>query len=93
VHKRGLGGRGDGPYAAGGSGIEIVRPPRAETAEEVADQILEAARYISTERLGTTDDCGFAPFGDDTSTARETAFAKIRSRVQRTERASRQLGV
>ena len=27
--------------------------------------------------LGTTDDCGFSPFGDDTSTSRDTAFAKI----------------
>jgi 5-methyltetrahydropteroyltriglutamate--homocysteine methyltransferase len=67
--------------------------PRVETPEEVAEQILEAARYIPTDRLGTTDDCGFAPFGDDTSTARETAFAKIRSRVLGTEQASRQLGL
>src|ERR1700683_5165358 len=26
---------------------------------------------------GTTDDCGFSPFCDDTSTTRDTAFAKI----------------
>ncbi len=42
---------------------------------------------------GTTDDCGFAPFADDTSTARETAFAKIRARVEGTGLASRVLGV
>ena len=33
------------------------------------------------------------PFGDDVSTARETAFAKIRARVTGTELASRELGV
>ena len=32
-------------------------------------------------QLGTTDDCGFAPFSDDTSTTRDAAFAKIRARV------------
>ena len=37
------------------------------------------------DRLGTTDDCGFSPFGDDTSTSRDTAFAKIRARVEGTE--------
>jgi len=39
------------------------------------------ARYIPLEQLGTIDDCGFAPFSDDTSTTRDTAFAKIRARV------------
>jgi len=67
--------------------------PRVETSEEVRDRILEAAEYIPATRLGTTDDCGFSPFGDDTSTARETAFAKIRARVLGTELATRQLGV
>jgi 5-methyltetrahydropteroyltriglutamate--homocysteine methyltransferase len=67
--------------------------PRAETAEEVRDRVLEAAEYIPLARLGTTDDCGFSPFGDDTSTARDTAFAKIRSRVLGTELAAKQLGM
>ena len=44
------------------------------------------------DQLGTTDDCGFAPFADDTSTARATAFAKIRARVEGTQLASAQLG-
>ncbi|HEB77330.1 MAG TPA: 5-methyltetrahydropteroyltriglutamate--homocysteine methyltransferase, partial [Methylothermaceae bacterium] len=39
-------------------------------------------------QLGTTDDCGFSPFEDDTSTGRDTAFAKIRSRVLGTRLAS-----
>jgi 5-methyltetrahydropteroyltriglutamate--homocysteine methyltransferase len=54
--------------------------------------VLEAAEYIPVAQLGTTDDCGFSPFGDDTSTARETAFEKIRARVLGTELASRELG-
>ena len=43
---------------------------------------------ISVAQLGTTDDCGFAPFSDDTSTSRDTAFAKIRARVSRDSRRS-----
>ena len=44
-------------------------------------------------QLGTTDDCGFAPFSDDTSTSREKAFAKIRTRVEGTAMAAKKLGV
>jgi len=55
--------------------------------------VLEAAEHIPAARLGTTDDCGFSPFGDDTSTARETAFAKIRSRVAGTALAADALGL
>lgn len=40
------------------------------------------------DQLGTTDDCGFAPFSDDRSTSRSTAFAKIRARVIGTEMAA-----
>jgi 5-methyltetrahydropteroyltriglutamate--homocysteine methyltransferase len=74
--------------------IGVIDPidPRIETAQEVCDRVLEAARYIEVARLGSTDDCGFAPFGDDTSTTRETAFAKIRARVDGTRMASEQLG-
>ena len=66
---------------------------RVETPEEVRDRILEAAEILGPERIGSTDDCGFSPFGDDLSTARDTAFAKIRARVEGTELASRQLGL
>jgi 5-methyltetrahydropteroyltriglutamate--homocysteine methyltransferase len=55
--------------------------------------VLEAARYIPLGQLGTTDDCGFAPFCDDTSTTREIAFAKIRARVQGTAMAAQALEV
>jgi 5-methyltetrahydropteroyltriglutamate--homocysteine methyltransferase len=63
--------------------VGVVAPidPHIDTPEEVRDRVLEAARYIPIEQLGTTDDCGFSPFCDDTSTSRETAFAKIRARV------------
>ena len=67
--------------------------PRVETPEEVRDQVLEAAKYLPLAQLGTTDDCGFSPFGDDTSTARETAFEKIRVRVAGTALAAKVLGV
>ena len=74
--------------------VGVVSPisGRIETPEEVRDRILEAARYIPIEQLGTTDDCGFAPFCDDQSTSRETAFAKIKSRVQGTALAAAELG-
>jgi 5-methyltetrahydropteroyltriglutamate--homocysteine methyltransferase len=75
--------------------VGVVAPidPRIETPEEVRDRVLEASEYIPIEQLGTTDDCGFSPFCDDTSTTREKAFAKIRARVLGTELAAEALGV
>jgi 5-methyltetrahydropteroyltriglutamate--homocysteine methyltransferase len=67
--------------------------PRVETPQQVRDRVLEAAEFIPVESLGTTDDCGFSPFADDTSTSRETVFAKIRSRVEGTALASTVLRV
>jgi 5-methyltetrahydropteroyltriglutamate--homocysteine methyltransferase len=63
--------------------VGVISPidPRIESAEEVRDRTLQAAEYIPVEQLGTADDCGFSPFSDDTSTSRDTAFAKIRARV------------
>jgi 5-methyltetrahydropteroyltriglutamate--homocysteine methyltransferase len=52
-----------------------------ESAETVRDRILLAAKYIPIDQLGTTDDCGFSPFTDDLSTSRDTAFAKIKARI------------
>ena len=71
----------------------VVSPinPRIETPQEIRDQILEAAEYIPVEQLGSTDDCGFSPFSDDTSTSRDTAFAKIRARVLGTALAVEQI--
>jgi 5-methyltetrahydropteroyltriglutamate--homocysteine methyltransferase len=75
--------------------VGVVAPidPHIETPEEVRDRVLEAAKYIPVEQLGTTDDCGFSPFCDDTSTTREKAFAKIRVRVLGTALAAEALGV
>jgi 5-methyltetrahydropteroyltriglutamate--homocysteine methyltransferase len=74
--------------------VGVIAPidPRIETPEEVRDRILEAAKYIPIEQLGTCDDCGFSPFCDDTTTSRETAFEKIRARVLGTQMASEILG-
>jgi 5-methyltetrahydropteroyltriglutamate--homocysteine methyltransferase len=74
--------------------VGVVSPidPHLDTPEEVRDRVLEAAKYIPLEQLGTTDDCGFSPFSDDTSTTRETAFAKIRARVEGTHLAENILG-
>jgi methionine synthase II (cobalamin-independent) len=74
--------------------IGVVSPidPRVEAPEEIRDRILEAIKYIPIEQLGTTDDCGFSPFCDDTSTSRETAFKKIRTRVLGTALAAQIIG-
>jgi 5-methyltetrahydropteroyltriglutamate--homocysteine methyltransferase len=73
--------------------VGVVAPidPRVETPAEVRDRTLEAAEYVPADQLGTTDDCGFSPFCDDTSTTRDTAFEKIRARVLGTAMAARQL--
>ncbi len=75
--------------------VGVVSPidPRIDTDEEVRDRVLEAAEYIPLEQLGTTDDCGFSPFSDDTSTSRDVAFAKIRARVAGTALAENILGI
>jgi 5-methyltetrahydropteroyltriglutamate--homocysteine methyltransferase len=74
--------------------VGVIDPidERVETPEEVRDRVVEAAEFIPLDQLGTTDDCGFSPFGDDTATARDTAFAKISARVEGTALAARQLG-
>jgi 5-methyltetrahydropteroyltriglutamate--homocysteine methyltransferase len=74
--------------------VGVIDPlnERVETPEEVRDRVVEAAEFVPLDQLGTTDDCGFSPFGDDTATARDTAFAKISARVEGTALAARQLG-
>src|SRR5580704_14126314 len=74
--------------------IGVIDPidPVVETASQVRDRVLEAASFLPLQQLGTTDDCGFAPFADDISTGRDTAFRKIQARVEGTELASRVLG-
>ncbi|MDD5275109.1 MAG: cobalamin-independent methionine synthase II family protein [Methylovulum sp.] len=72
-------------------GVIDVLNPGVEEPELVRDRILRAAEYIPVHQLGTTDDCGFSPFEDDTSTGRDTAFAKIKARVIGTELAAKAL--
>ena len=74
--------------------VGVIDPldPGIETPDRVSERVLEAARYIDPSHLGTTDDCGFSPFGDDASTSRDTAFAKIQARIDGTAMASSVLG-
>jgi len=72
-------------------GVTDVLNPRVETPEEICNTILEASEKIPVQQLGTTDDCGFSPFADDVSTSRDTAFAKIKARVEGTKLAEQKL--
>ena len=74
-------------------GVTDPIDPRVETPEQVRDRVLAAARHLPADRLGTCDDCGFAPFADDTSTSRDIAFAKITARVEGTRLAAAHLGL
>ena len=81
------------PAAGASSSASPTRSTRASRRRRrSATAILEAAKFIDPPHLGTTDDCGFSPFGDDTSTSRDTAFAKIRARVEGNAAASKELG-
>ncbi|MBV8630316.1 MAG: 5-methyltetrahydropteroyltriglutamate--homocysteine methyltransferase [Silvibacterium sp.] len=62
-----------------------------ETPEEICESVVEIASYLPAGQFGTTDDCGFSPFCDNSTTTRDTAFAKIRSRVIGTALASQKL--
>ncbi len=75
--------------------IGVIDPinPEIETPQLVRERILRAAEHIPLDQLGTTDDCGFSPFADDLSTARDLAFAKIAVRVEGTAVASDELGI
>jgi 5-methyltetrahydropteroyltriglutamate--homocysteine methyltransferase len=85
------------PFAAGSRRIfvGVIDPISSpiETPDQVKQRVLQAAQYISPDHLGTTDDCGFSPFSDDVSTTRDTAFAKIRARVEGTSLAEQALGL
>lgn len=73
--------------------VGVIDPisPIVETPEQVCERAMMAAQFVPASQLGTTDDCGFSPFADDTSTSREIAFAKIRARVAGTQMASQRL--
>lgn len=73
--------------------VGVIDPtnPQVETARQVCERVLLAAAYVPRHRLGTTDDAGFAPFFDDVSVSRATAFAKVGARVEGTRMAARLL--
>ncbi len=82
--------------------VGVINPqnPRVESAQEVCDELVAAAKHIPTERLGATDDCGFSPFSIDEKPlhgsadyARDIAFQKISNRVQGTKMAAEKLGI
>lgn len=82
--------------------IGVINPlsPEVETAEEVRDRLLAAAKHIPKERLGATDDCGFSPFSRDLKPqhgspdfARDIAMQKITNRVKGAQMASEELGI
>jgi methionine synthase II (cobalamin-independent) len=81
--------------------IGVINPlsPTVETAEEVRDQLVAAAKYIPVERLGATDDCGFSPFSRDEKPqhgspdfARDIAMKKIAARIEGARLAGEELG-
>ncbi|KAG0129501.1 hypothetical protein HOY82DRAFT_505666 [Tuber indicum] len=82
--------------------IGVVNPlhPSVETAEEVCDALVTAARYIPKHRLGATDDCGFSPFSNDVKpkhggpdVARDLAFKKMKARCDGAKMANLRLGI
>jgi methionine synthase II (cobalamin-independent) len=82
--------------------IGVINPqnPRVESPQEVANDLILAAKYIPKDQLGSTDDCGFSPFSLDVKPlhgspdyARDVAFQKIKSRIEGTKIASETLGV
>ncbi len=80
----------------------VINPlsPEVETAEQVRDDLLLAAKHIPKERLGATDDCGFSPFSRDVKPAhgspdfaRDIAMQKITARLEGVRMASEELGI
>jgi len=82
--------------------IGVTNPldPKVETPEQIAEDLMEASRYIAKDQLGATDDCGFSPFSIDQKPkhgspdfAREVAMKKIKARVEGAKMASEKLAV
>ncbi|HEV2772408.1 MAG TPA: hypothetical protein VGV57_06210 [Thermoleophilaceae bacterium] len=80
----------------------VINPlkPEVESAEDVKNELVTAAKYIPLERLGATDDCGFSPFSRDEKPrhgspdfARDVAMQKISARIEGARMASEELGV
>ena len=82
--------------------VGVINPlnPRIESAQEVCDALVMAAKYIPKDQLGSTDDCGFSPFSIDVKPshgspdlARDIAFEKIANRIKGTKMAAEKLGI
>lgn len=82
--------------------VGVIDPlnPEVETPEQVAADLVLAARHIPLDQLGATDDCGFSPFSVDLKPrhgspdfARDIAFQKIAAREAGAKLAAEQLGV
>ncbi|KAL8949134.1 MAG: hypothetical protein Q9222_004732 [Ikaeria aurantiellina] len=82
--------------------IGVTNPlnPIAESADDVAADLIEASKYIPKDQLGATDDCGFSPFSIDVKPkhgspdfARDVAMQKIKARVDGARIASQKLGI
>lgn len=89
-------GRGAAPRVL--IGVTNPTSPKLESAEEVRDHLVRAARFIPADSLGSTDDCGFSPYLIDEKPrhgspdfARNVAFAKIAARVRGTRLAAEEL--
>ncbi len=82
--------------------IGVIDPlnPEVESADQVRADLVRASKYIATDQLGATDDCGFSPFSTDLKPkhgtpdfARDVAFKKIASRIEGAALASAELGI
>ena len=80
----------------------VINPldPTVESAEQVKNDLVTAAKYIPKQSLGATDDCGFSPFSRDIKPkhgspdfARDVAMQKIQARLEGARLASEELGV
>ena len=81
----------------------VINPlnPKVESPEELCEQLVEAAKYISPSQLGAREACGFSPFsidvkpkhGSEPDFAREVAFKKIAARVTGAKMASEKLSL
>ena len=79
----------------------VINPldPTVETAEQVKNDLVTAAKYIPKEALGATDDCGFSPFSRDVKPkhgspdfARDVAMQKVMARLEGAALARQELG-
>lgn len=81
-------------------GLTNTLDPKVETPEQVAQDLMEASKYIEKDQLGATDDCGFGLFSIDVKPkhgspdfAREVAMKKIKARIEGARMASERLGI